>query len=248
MNHPSLLTLPPHLREKILAETLIEPDPLPAYLLRRTVRRRNSGEHTSTRNFPLSHCIEAKVFPSSPPVLQTCRLLRREGFSVWIGRASGGGSGGNVFLFLLGPGDVGTVEKWVDRSGFLGWLGAGSTRRGFCFVCEFLVEDSWDEGDVGASVVTEWDFGEGTLELGFGGALVGDCTCDLEREGRRVSERLSGLDRDTITGFHRLEMEGFFGFLEAEVRDVLTVMNRKMSEQGRLCQMCGKPRWQREWA
>lgn len=143
------------------------------------------------------------------------------------------------------------MERWVDRSGFLGWVdGIDSTRqaRRFCFVCEFLVEDSWDRGDVGASVVTEWDLGKGSLELGFDGALVGDCTCDLEREGRRVSERLSGLDRNTITGFHRLEMEGFFGFLEAEVRDVFTVMNRKMSEQGRLCQVCGKPRWQCEWA
>ncbi|KAK4894849.1 hypothetical protein LTR27_006971 [Elasticomyces elasticus] len=174
MGKASLLGLPPELREIIWSMVLIEPEPIIAYMLRRTAKPNRPPVDT----YDVTTIRQRLRMPSLPALACVSRALsKKEIVPIYFGN--------NIFYFLAERRTEDDVDAWLKVTTKLlkAILGKDIPRT---FIDQYIsIRIEFDLPYAGASTI---DFGyckkDDEIKLQLGGALKDQCTCKLELEIR----------------------------------------------------------------
>lgn len=189
----TLMTLPTELREVIFQYVVVDSDPLPAYVAKRTIKRpaERCVVHEPTLEeqrlrlhagaLSLGTVCEkympflvqqTKAYPEEPPVTQVSRQIREEARNIFYRD--------NTFTFHLVSCDGGTddyeyaIGRWFD------WTGIANITSRFTISINFMMVAIIGPVQRAATVVIHSN-SEHKLSASFRGALTDECTCALSR-------------------------------------------------------------------
>ncbi|KAK5702839.1 hypothetical protein LTR97_003785 [Elasticomyces elasticus] len=174
MGKASLLGLPPELREIVWSLVLIEPEPIIAYMLRRTAKPRSPPDP----GWELTTARECLRVPPLPALACVSRALSKaEIIPIYFGN--------NIFYFHAERRNENDVNDWHGVTMRLGdaVLGKDIPRN---FIDQYIsIRIEFYLPYAGPSTV---DFNyckkDNGIRIQFGGPLKDQCNCELEREVR----------------------------------------------------------------
>ena len=177
-----LLKLPPELRNYIYTLVVVDKDPLPAYLARRTVLPPRS-DASSSQSYKRRTIVERKIFPLNPSLAATSKQLRGEVLPIFYSE--------NIFIFNI-------AGSYTHSSGSVWrWDMALDGSENICrIILEFdMVDPHWATQPLAQNniAILRLQTKRHAAEIAFtskanrdlsvvtGGKLSEQCTCTLER-------------------------------------------------------------------
>ncbi|KAK5732131.1 hypothetical protein LTR17_010839 [Elasticomyces elasticus] len=222
-----LLGLPPELREMIWSLVLVRPEPIIAYVNRRTTLNpdRNDPEESRTKRY-------MQAFPHIPPLASVSRDLYMEIMDVYFGN--------NTFLFSLNKQNPGEIDSWLElvRAHNYTIMGSGETWPAVDYQIKielnFMMPDS-SYYERPTTIAYSFNAKKDAFNLDFHGALARECLC-------RLYSQLNDRYPDETGEWDDLgPMSAFTKLIECWVR--LAWLSRNPMSIPQACRRCAKQRF-----